>query len=94
MKYNKFWNKFDLIPMVHFLPGNLICLQQALFGPINIQLKILLILTFFIGIVAIVPTSIFVCLLAKNMKAYRKQLLRLIVAPNLILNVKIKLKVN
>ena len=93
LKYNKFWSEFYLLMMIHFLPANLICLQQSLFGDLSIQLRIIFIICYLIGIISIVSTSLIVCLLTKDMKLYGKQLLQLQFAANLSLNVKMRIKV-
>ena len=94
LKYNKFWSEFYLSVIIHFLPANLICLQQSLFGHLSFEFRIIFIISNCIGTISIVPSSLFVCLLAKDMKVYSKQLYRLQFASNLNLNVKTKIKVS
>ena len=94
LKYNKFWSKFYLSVIIHFLPANLICLQQFLFGEFSFQLRTIFIISYIIGIISIVPTSLYVCLLAKDLKDYGKQLYRIQFASNLNLNIKTKIKVS
>lgn len=60
-KYNKFWKKFYMIMMIHFLPSNIICLQQALFGDLSIQLRLIFWVCIIIGMIIIVSIYFFVC---------------------------------
>ena len=94
LKYNKFWSEFYLSVIIHFIPASLICLQQSLFGDLSFELRIIFIISYVIGIISIVPSSLFVCLLAKELKVYSKQLYRLQFASNLNLNIKTKIKVS
>ena len=94
LKYNQFWSGFYLLVIIHILPANLICLQQSLFGDLSSELRTIFIITFLFGIILIVPTSLFVCLLARDMKVYSKLIYQLQLAPNLNLNVKTKIKVS
>lgn len=93
LKYNKFWKKFYMIMMIHFLPSNIICLQQALFGDLSIQLRILFWICFFIGMIVIVSTSLFASLLSKEIKIFRKKLIQFQFDRHLSLNILTKLKV-
>ena len=94
LKYNKFWSKFYLIMMIHILPANLICLQQALFGHLSFELRIILFITNLLGVSLYGSSSLFICLLMKDFKTFGHQLLKFYYIPNLNLNVSIKIKVN
>ena len=91
LKYNKFWSKFYMIMLMHFLPINVILFQQVLLGRISFLLRILFINCSFFGAFFIVLTSLIVCLLEKQLKNYRKILIKL--QFNSMLNLNTKLKV-
>ena len=94
LKYNKFWSKFYLIMMIHILPANLICLQQALFGHISFELKIVFYIINLLDINFYASTSLLICLLIKDFKAFGNKLFQFYYIPNLNFNVNIKIKVN
>ena len=91
LKYNEFWSKFYMIMLMHFLPINVILFQQVLLGQISFLLRILFINCSLFGVFFIVLTSLIVCFLEKQLKKYRKILIKLQL--NSTLNVNTKLKV-
>ena len=91
LKYNKFWSKFYMIMLMHFLPINVILFQQVLLGRISFLLRILFINCSLFGVFFIVLTSLIVCFLEKQFKNYQKILIKL--QFNSKLNVNTKLKV-
>ena len=94
LKYNKFWNKFYLIMLLHIFPANIISFQQVLFGSANVQLKILYASSALVGINFLISSSLFVCLLAKEIKIHHKKLIQLQYNHYLNLDIMTKLKVN
>lgn len=94
MKYNRFWRKFYLLMMVHYLPANLILFQQILFGDMSFELRILFVLCYLLGVLFIVSSSLFVCYLVREMKIYRKKLIKLQFDKFLKLGVSTKIKVS
>ena len=94
LKYNKFWRKFYSIMMMHFLPTNIILLQQVLYGQLGFQIKILYIICFVCGIIFIVSSSLFVCLLANEVENHHKQLIQIQLRRHLNLGIVTKIKVS
>ena len=93
LKYNKFWRKFYLIMMLHLFPANVICSQQIFFGNLSFELRFMYMMGCIIGIGFIVSTSLFVCLLAKEMKIHHHKLIQLQFDSYLNLDTNTKLKV-
>ena len=93
LKYNKFWSEFYLSMIIHYLPSNIILLQQVLFGELSFQLRIIFTMCFTFGITFIVSTSWFVCSLAKEIKILTKKFIQIQINQDLNLNINTKFKV-
>ena len=93
LEYNKFWRKFYLIMMLHLFPANVICSQQIFFGNLSFGLRFIYMMGCLFGIGFIVSSSLFVCLLAKEMKIHHHKLVQLQFDPHLNLDTNTKLKV-
>ena len=94
MKYNRFWKKFYLLMMMHYLQANLIVFQQILFGDMSFQLRILFVFCHLLGVLFIVSLSLFVCYLVREMKIYKKKLIKLQLNQFLKLGINTKIKVS
>ena len=93
LKYNKFWSEFYLSMIIHYLPSNIILLQQVLFGELNFQLRIIFTMCFIFGITFIVSTSWLVCSIEKEIQILTKKFIRIQLNQGLNLNINTKFKV-
>ena len=92
--YNKFWSKFYFIMIIHFVPSNIVCLQQFLFGKLSIELRIIFIIGVVLGNISIVLLSLLICLLNKYIMINHKKLTKLQLNHNLNLTFFTKMKVS
>lgn len=94
LNYNKFWSNYYFIITVHILPAHIICFQQALFGHLSLELKILFLIAGLIGTFVFVSISFCICLLDKQIKTFSKSLIQLQFDLHKNLNVNTKMKVS
>ena len=80
--------------MLHMFPSNIIGCQQIFFGNLSLDIKLIYICSCLIGIVLMVSSSLFVCLLDKQMKIHHHKLIQLQFNSYLNFDINTRLKVS
>ena len=80
--------------MLHMFPCNIIACQQIFFGNLSLDIKLVYIFSCFVGVMLMFSTSLFVCLLDKQMKIHHYKLIQLQFDSYLNFDINTKLKVS
>ena len=80
--------------MLHLFPCNIIICQQILFGNLSLDIKFVYVFSCLVGVILMVSSSLFVCLLDKQMKIHHYKLTQLQLNSYLNFDTNTKLKVS